>query len=413
VASDRTPRHRLRIALAVLLLAPAAAALPRLPVAPVRDLEAKDRMFQRGVPVAQGALSPDGFHLAHLHLVRGGWLNRKPRRCAFVLDLGSGETRPIPAPKGTAQRIAGWDPTGRYLLIETMQPDLLSALTGSWTTYHWVYDAVTSAFVPRRPFTGTRDGQRFRWKVKSAYHGAWTGEREAKIWALFEGELARAFEEGERELARQDDRRRALAGRLALGTGGAPGRVLADFLDRLDARWTQRGQRDPVVSDLLGDRPAVYCLRGETWEEVQAETEHVAVLDYGLALLTGAGGAQTVLNVDRGELVELPPPPPGWVEILERRWDRAGGFYDEHDPLPRDLQYRRSWDATQGTAHYFHFVTPDGMRLLILYPFGPERRVLRIVDLPATWGRAGGDAPGAFEEVTPGDGPIAPPPSAG
>lgn len=375
----------LALPLVTAVAAAAAADLPRLAPAVVRDVEARDRLYQRGIPIAVGAFSPDGFHLAQLSFVRGGWLKRKPVRCAFLLDLGAGETRTLPAPEGEAARIGGWDPTGRYLLVETTQQGLFTPVTGTWTTYHWVFDAVTSKFVARRPFTGTRDAQRFRWKIKSVYHGAWNGEADAKVLPLYEGELAKIYANRERELAAEDARRVELAGRLAVGTGGAPEVVLGDVLSRLDARWTQRGQRDPVVSDLFGDRPALFLRRGDDWIEVQRETEHVAVLDHGLALLTGQGGAQAVLNVDSGELLPLPPPPAGYGEILENRWDRAGGFYDENDPLPRDLQYRRSWDATQGIASYFHHVTAARTRLLLLYPFGADRRVLRVVDLPAAW----------------------------
>ena len=391
--------------------APAAPAVrPRASPWPVRDVEARN-----GVP-ARATVSPvvlpDGFHYAYLHFVRGGFFRRQPQRCAFLLDLGAGEDRSLPTPEGAAARIGGWDPTGRYLLIESTKPDLLSSLTGTWTTYHWVYDAVTSKFVARRPFTGLRDGKRFRWKVKDVYHGAWDGERDAKVWGLYDGELAQAYQSREDEIASEDARRVQLASRLAVATGGRPERVLSEVLGRLDNRWTQRGQRDPVISDLFGDRPALLCRFGDEWREVQRETEHVAVLDHGLALLTGHRGAQVVLNTERGEILPLPPPPEGYVDVLDNRWDRGGGFYDENDPLPRDLQYRRSWDSTQGTAYYFHFVTPDGAHLLVLYPFGPERRVLRIVDLPESWRLPAAGAAGSSSLSLPAE-ETAPTPSAG
>src|SRR5262245_4225721 len=247
---------------------PAPAALVRLPVAAVRDVEAKERVFQRGLPVSPGSFSPDGFHYAYLHFVRGGFLRRQPQRCAFLLDLGAGEDRSLPTPEGAAARIGGWDPTGRYLLIESTKPDLLSSLTGTWTTYHWVYDAVTSKFVARRPFTGIRDGKRFRWKVKDVYHGAWDNERDAKVWGLYDGELAQIYQSREDDIAKEDARRMELAGRLAVATGGRPERLLSEVLSRLDNRWTQRGQRDPVISDLFGDRPALLCRFGDEWREV-------------------------------------------------------------------------------------------------------------------------------------------------
>ncbi len=373
------------LVLAALVAAVPAGALPTLPGPTARDVEAKGKLFQRGIPVSGESFSPDGFHFAHLHFLPGGFLRRKPRRCAFVLDLGSGESRAIPTREGTAARLGGWDPTGRYLLVEATQPDLFSAITGSWTTYQWVYDVIASEYVSRRPFTGTRDGRRFRWNAREVYHGAWNGERDAKVWPLFEGELARMYQAREEEMAEEDERRLAIAARLGVGDGEVPRKTLDDVLDRLDARWTQRGQRDPVVSDLFGDRPALVLLRDGAWVRVQTETEHVAVLDRGLVLLTGQGGRQAILHVDRGEILPLPPPPPGFVEILENRWDRAGGFYDENDPLPRDLQYRRSWDSSQGMASYYNYITPNGMHALLLYPFGTERRVLRIVDLPRAW----------------------------
>ncbi|MFN8179988.1 MAG: hypothetical protein U0167_18795 [bacterium] len=367
------------------VVAPGAPPLTRLPVAAVRDMDANGRLLQHGIPISPEAFSSDGFHFAYLNYVRGGFLRRKPQRCAFLLDMGAGENRALPTPDGAATRIAGWDPSGRYLLVESTKPDILSAVTGTWTTFHWIFDAVTSKFVARNPFTGMRDGKRFRWKVKDVYHGAWDGQRDAKVWALYDGELAAAYQTREREIEEEDGRRATLAARLAAGTGGKPERILAESLTRLDGRWTQRGQRDPVISDLFGDRPALFCRFGEEWHEVQRETEHVAVLDRDLALLTGHGGAQVVLNVARGEILPLPPAPEGFAAVLDKRWDRGGQFYDENDPLPRDLQYRRAWDPTQGTAYYFNYVTPDGAHLLLIYPFGPEHRVLRVVDLPESW----------------------------
>ncbi len=389
-----------------------------LPTAPVRDVEARDRLFQRGLPVAPESFSPTGDHFAHLHFVPGGWLKRRPQRCAFVLDLGTTEHRAVPTPEGTAERLGGWDPTGRYLLVEATSRGLLYAFTGDFTTYHWVWDAVTATYVSRRPFTGMRDGQRFRWKAPDLYHGVWNENHEAQVVPLFEGELARQYEALEAGLAREDDRRRALAERLAVRQGDGPLKPLAEVLERLDTHWTQRGQRDPVISDLFGDRPDLLCRVGDEWVRITEETEHVAVLDHGLALITRHGGRQLLLDVEANQVLPLPPPPPGWVEILDTRWDRTGGYYDEGDPLPRDLQYRRSWDAGGGTATYFNFVLRDRSRALLLYPFDGAKRVLRIVDLPASWQRGGGaagpaaadsaaDAPDAAER--PGVSPTATP----
>lgn len=409
-AKDRRPGALGALALAALVLPvlapPADGAPAALPTATVRDVEARDRLFQRGLPVAPESFSPRGDHFAHLHYVRGGWVKRRPQRCAFVLDLETGEHRAIPSPEGTAERLGGWDPTGRYLLVEATSRGLLFAFTGNFTTYHWVWDAVTTAYVSRRPFTGMRDGQRFRWKAPDLYHGVWNEEHEAQVVPLYEGELARQYEAREAELSREDDRRAALAARLAVRQGDGPRKPLADVLERLDSHWTQRGQRDPVVSDLFGDRPQLVCRIGEEWERISEETEHVAVLDHGIALVTRHGGRQFLLRADTNEVLPLPPPPPGWVEVLDRRWDRTGGYYDEGDPLPRDLQYRRSWDAAGGTALYFNYLSPDRSRLLMLYPFDTGRRVLRIVDLPDSWRE--GAAPPSLEapdapagEVTP------------
>ena len=84
-------------------------------------------------------------------------------------------------------------------------------------------------------------------------------------------------------------------------------------------------------------------------------------------------------------MLPLPDPPDGWAELLQTRWNRVGGFYEETDLLPRDLQYRRTFDSTQGTGYYSNYVTPGLRGLFILYPFGLERRVLRIVELPESW----------------------------
>ncbi len=384
-----SPTRSLGLAPLLLLVAAAlAAAEPpqRLPVASCRDVPAKGRLFQRGIPVTQESFSPDGYHFAYLHVIPGGILRRRPQRCAFLLDLATGENRPVEAPRGPANRLGGWDPTGRYLLIESVDHGFLSSLTGSFTTYHWIYDVVTSEFIARRPFTGMRDGQRFRWKIGKTYHGAWSGE---KVWPLYQGELAEIHQRRSERLRREDERRRDVADRLGLGSDGAPEGSLTSYLPRLDEHWTQRGHRDPVVSDLFGERPVLFWQTGdETWEAVHRETEYVAVLDHGLVLVTGQGGAQSVFFPERWELLLLPPVPPGFVERLETRWDRSGGFYDENDPLPRDLQYRRSSDPHRGQAQYFNYVTPDRRRLLVLYSMGPESRVLRVVDLPESWQRA-------------------------
>jgi hypothetical protein len=348
-------------------------------------VKAEDRLLQRGVPVTSESFSPDGFHFAYLHTVPGGILRRKPERCTFLLDRATGENRPVKTPRGAAARVGGWDPTGRYLLIETIDRGVLSTLTGSFTTYHWIYDVVTSEFIARRPFTGLRDGQRFRWKIGKTYHGAWNGD---EVWPLYEGELAEIHQKRTEAFRREDERRRQLADRLGLGSGDMPTGSLAPYLSRLDEHWTQRGHRDPVVSDLFGERPTLYWRANEQdWTVLLRETEYVAVLDRGLALVTGQGGAQAVICPDRWESLLMPPVPPRFVERLESRWDRAGDYYDEHDPLPRDLQYRRSSDPTRGQGQYFNYVTPDRQRLLVLYSMSAESRVLRVVDLPASWRR--------------------------
>jgi len=122
-----------------------------------------------------------------------------------------------------------------------------------------------------------------------------------------------------------------------------------------------------------------------------------------------------VLNVARGEILPLPPPPEGFASVLDKRWDRGGQFYDENDPLPRDLQYRRAWDPTQGTAYYFNYVTPDGAHLLLIYPFGPEHRVLRVVDLPESWQEPlhSGPDQAAADSLSSPAGATSPKPSAG
>lgn len=380
------------LALAVLGAAPAFAAdrehAPQtLPVAPTRDVPVDGRLFQRGIPVTPESFSPHGFHFAYLHSIPGGIIRRRPQRCAFLLDLVSGENRAAKAPKGVAVRVGGWDPTGRFLLIEAEDRGLLSALTSSVTTYHWIHDVVTSEFVPRRSFTGMRDGVRFRWKASKTYHGAWGGEDGSQVWPMYEGELAEKFRRHDEAMNREEERRSALAARLAVGSEGSPEEVLGHVLFRLDEHWTQRGHRDPIVSELFGDRPVLYWRDGDggDWIEIRHETEYVAVLDRGLALITGQGGAQVVFCPEKWETVLLPPVPGAFIERLETRWDRSGGFYDENEPLPRDLQYRRSVEPGSGLANYFNYVTPDRKRLLVLYVLGAEKRILRIVDLPEGW----------------------------
>jgi hypothetical protein len=161
--------------------------------------------------------------------------------------------------------------------------------------------------------------------------------------------------------------------------------VLGPELSRLDEHWTRRGQKDPIVSDLFGERPRLFARRGDAWIELAQEIEYVAVLDHGLALITFQEGEQAIFDLDRWEMAALPSPPAEFRDRLRTRWERAGGTYDEHDPLPRDLQYRRSYDVSQGTAYYFNYVTPARQRALLLYSIDSEHRVLRIVDLPAAW----------------------------
>jgi hypothetical protein len=359
-----------------------------LPQATVKDVEAEGRLFHHGIPVTAGSFSPEGFYFVYLFHVPGGFLSRKPVRCAFLLDLENGETRAIPTPKGRAARICGWDATGRYVLLESHRPDLLSSLTGSWTTYHYIYDVVTSEFVPRRPFTGRRNGSPFRWKHRKTYHGFWSEEQDpATVWPLYDGELADSYQLQGTHLEEEDDRRIALAREIAVGSGVRTLRPLGEVLPRLDDRWTQRGQRDPVVSELFGERPAVYARSDGEWIEVARETEHLAILDHGLVLITREGGDQILFHRDQWELLPLPPSPKGFGELLDTRWDRGSGYYDASDPLPRDLQYRRGYEASRGVASYFNYVSPDVDRALVLYWFRPDRRVLRIVDLPPSWRR--------------------------
>ncbi|MBZ0268765.1 hypothetical protein K8I85_11455 [bacterium] len=387
----RVPSVAVAAVAGVLLLAAPASGMERhraphaLPVAPVRDVPADGRLFQRGIPVTQDSFSPHGFHFAYLHSIPGGIIRRRPQRCAFLLDLVSGENRAAKTPKGVAVRVGGWDPTGRFLLLETQDRGWLSALTSSVSTYHWIFDVVTSEFVPRRSFAGMRDGVRFRWKASKTYHGTWGGEDGSKVWPMYEGELAEQFRRHDEEMNREEERRQALAERLAVGSDGSPEEVLGEILFRLDEHWTQRGHRDPIVSELFGDRPELFWKDGDEWIEIRKETEYVAVLDRGLALVTGQGGAQVVFCPEKWETVLLPPVPGAFIERLETRWDRSGGFYDENDPLPRDLQYRRSVEAGSGRAHYFNYVTPNRKRLLILYVLGAEKRILRVVDLPEHW----------------------------
>lgn len=350
-----------------------------------RDLAAEAKLFERGIPVTAESFSPDGFHFAHLFHVRGGFPRRTPERCVFLLDLATAENRPAKAPKGRAVRIGGWDPTGRYLLVEAQKPDFLSALTGGLTTYHWILDTVTGDYVSRKRFTGRRDDQRFLWKRSSTYHGVWSEEGEPLVIPLFDGELAERFRDRQQEWDREDERRRSLASRIALTTAGGPMVVLSDVLVRLDEHWTRRGHRDPVVSEVFGGRPGLDVRRGEEWIRVLDEVDFVAVLDRGLCLVTVAHGQQFLFHVDRGELLPLAAAPEAWVASLDLRWDRTDQLFDERDPLPRDLQYRRSTAAGQGTAHYFNYVLPGSSRVMLVYSLGPEQRVLRIVDLPEAW----------------------------
>jgi hypothetical protein len=375
-----------------------------LPQAESLDVPANDRLFERGIPITPLSLSPDGYFYAFLHHIPGGLIRRKPKRCAFLLDLASGRAVPIPTPKGLATRIGGWDRTGRYLLIEASKPDLLSMFTGTWTTYHWIYDVVTSQFVGRNPFTGARGDERFRWKQPNAYHGEWASDGEgAKVVPMETGELAHRFEEREQTLRDEDRRRIALARNLAVGIGDGPREELDEFLPRLDERWTKRGQRDAVVSELFGPRPTLFARHDDTWSEVLPEVEFVSVLDHGLALVITRDARQWIFDPARWEATPLPEPPKGFSRLLEERWARVS-FYDELDPLPRDLQYRRHFDAANGVAYYYHYVTPNRSHLLTLYSFGPSERVLRVVRLPTEW-RGDGPAIDPRRSTSPNESP--------
>jgi hypothetical protein len=356
-----------------------------LDTALVRDMRLSSRLFDRGIPVTDESFSPDGYHFAHIDQIPGGFLSRRPKRATFVVDLATGENRAVEAPKGAAARIGGWDPTGRYLLIEAQQPDLLAALTGSWTTYHWVFDVVTGEFPPRKPFTGQREDRRFRWKERGTFHGIWDPSGAPVVIPLVEGELSRTFHDRQAAMDMEDARRMELAARLALGAQGERGQVLAEVLPRLDAHWTRRAQRDPVISDLYGVQPRLRVLRDTTWACAFEEVDHVAVLDRGLCLVTERGGRQSLFDPARWEVLPLPTPPEGLAAALDRRWEPVGATYDEVDPLPRDRQYRRSYEVGNGTAYYFHYVLPNRSRALILYAFEPSGRTLRIVDLPESW----------------------------
>ena len=136
---------------------------------------------------------------------------------------------------GRASRIAGWDPTGRYLLLESTHSSWLSAFTGSSTTNHWVFDVVTSQFVPRKGFTGMRDGKRFRWKQDGTYHGVWQAEPEGAVVVPLEpGELAEVFQEHEVELREETKRRTEHAEQIAVGSGSGQLKELSIALGRLD-----------------------------------------------------------------------------------------------------------------------------------------------------------------------------------
>lgn len=360
-----------------------------LPELAARDWTVEGRLFDRGLPVARDSFSPDGYLFAYLHHVRGGFPRRRPERCAFIFDLGTLENRAVKTPKGRASRIAGWDPTGRYLLIESTHPHWYSAFTGSSVTNHWVFDVVTSQFVPRKGFTGMRDGKRFRWNQDGTYHGMWQAQPEgAMVVPLEPGELTEVFQEHELEL-REETRRRVDNARLiAVGSGSGVPKDISSGLARLDDHWTRRGQKDPVISELFGERPRLYARSDSSdtsWVELLRELEYVAVLDHNMVLATIAGGRQFLLHQRRHEIAPLPSVPEEFRTQLDARWDRSGSFYDEADPLPRDLQYRRSYDATQGIASYFNYVPPDLRHILLMYSIDAEHRILRIVDLPASW----------------------------
>ena len=364
-------------------------ALTVLPELAARDWPVEGRLFDRGLPVARESFSPDGYLFAYLHQVPGGFPRRKPERCAFIFDLGTIENRAVKTPKGRASRIAGWDPTGRYLLLESTSPHWFSAFTGNSVTNHWIFDVVTSRFVPRKGFTGIRDGKRFRWKQDGTYHGIWQTEPQGPVVVpLEEGELAEVFQERELELQDEAQRRGEQAKLLAVGSGSSALKEISTGLARLDEHWTRRGQKDPIISELFGERPRLYVRSDSSdtsWAEILRELEYVAVLDYGLVLATVEGGRQFLLHQGNNELAALPAVPPEFQEQLNARWDRSGSFYDEADPLPRDLQYRRSYDATQGIANYFNYVPPDMRHILLMYSIDAEHRILRVVDLPASW----------------------------
>jgi hypothetical protein len=360
-----------------------------LPELIARDLPVEGKLFDRGLPVARDSFSPDGFLFAYLHQVPGGFPRRKPERCAFILDLGTLENRAVKTPKGRAARIGGWDPTGRYLLLESTHSNWFSAFTGKSITNHWVFDVVTSQFVSRKGFTGIRDGQRFRWKQDGTYHGVWQAEPEGPVVVPLEaGELAEVFQERELELQDETRRRVERAKLLAVGSGLATLKEISSGVLRLDDHWTRRGQKDPIISELFGERPRMYARRDSSdtsWNEILRELEYVAILDHGLVLATVEGGRQFLMNQDRHEIAPLPPVPPEFHRQLDARWDRSGDFYDEADPLPRDLQYRRSYDSAQGIANYFNYVPADMRHILLTYSIDAEHRILRVVDLPATW----------------------------
>ena len=355
-----------------------------LPVLGCVDVPAPGRLFERGFAISPASLSPDGYSYAFLHHVPGGILRRKPKRCAFVLDLASGNTKAIPTPKGNASRLGGWDPTGRYLLVASVKPDWTSVITGNWTTYHWIFDVVAARFVERNSFTGIDNGERFRWARPGTYHGEWTSGGDAAVIPMDDGELAARYAERETLLAEEDERRRALARMLAVGMGDAPPLPLGEYVARLDERWTKPGQRDAVISDLFGPRPTLFARRNDAWIPVMPEVEFVSVLDRGLVLVVGRDARQHLFDPARWEVAPLAEPPAAFVRSLEERWARED-FYDETDPLPRDLQYRRHYDTAAGTAYYYHYVTPDRSRLFTLYSFGPSDRVFRVVQLPSAW----------------------------
>ena len=45
---------------------------------------------------------------------------------------------------------------------------------------------------------------------------------------------------------------------------------------------------------------------------------------------------ESQLDAERLELAPLPAPPPAFARLLNERWDRSAGYYDELDPLPRE-----------------------------------------------------------------------------